>query len=69
MGFKKAVIAPKMGVLSERLKNQTELLYTESPEQLFDVLKKMTKEQLEQIGEKNYHSLSKHNWSDFAKAF
>ncbi len=69
MGFKKPVIAPRRGVLIERLENQMELLYDKALEESFEVLKKMTNEQLEQIGEKNYHSLSKHNWSDFAKAF
>src|SRR6266542_225805 len=69
MGFKKAVIAPRMGVLVERLKNQTELLYEESLEQSFEVLKQLSKEKLEQIGENNFQTLSKYKWSDFAKAF
>lgn len=69
MGFKKPVIAPLMGVLEERLKNQHELLYTQSLEQSFEVLKQLTREKLKQIGEKNFQELSKHAWSDFAHAF
>ncbi len=69
MGFKKPVIAPKMGLLMERLKNQTELLYEKSLEQSFEVLKQLSKEKLEQIGENNFQSLSNYKWSDFAKAF
>jgi glycosyltransferase involved in cell wall biosynthesis len=69
MGFKKAVIAPQMGVLAERLENQPELLYSDSLEQAFEYFKKMTKEKLEEVGEVNFLSLSKYKWSDFAKAF
>src|SRR6266540_980881 len=47
MGFKKPVIAPKMGVL----------------------VKQLSKEKLEQMGENNFQSLSNYKWSDFAKAF
>ena len=69
MGFMKAVIAPRIGVLVERLKNQTELLYTESVDDSFKVLKQLTPENLEEIGEKNYQELSKYKCGDFAKAF
>lgn len=69
MSFKKAVIAPKMGVLVERLKNQPELLYSESLEQAFEVLRQLTPEKLVQIGEKNFDELYKYAWSDFAAIF
>ncbi len=69
MGFKKPVIAPRRGVLIERLENQKELLYDESLEESFKFLKKMTSETLKEIGEKNFNSLSKYKWSDFAKVF
>ncbi|HUZ60763.1 MAG TPA: glycosyltransferase [Hanamia sp.] len=69
MGFKKAVIAPKMGVLTERLRNQTELLYEESMEESFTVLKGMTSTKLLEIGENNFSELAKYKWCDFAKAF
>lgn len=69
MGFKKAIIAPEMGVLIERLKNQPELLYKESLEESFEVLKKTSSEKLEQIGEKNFEELTKCKWEDFAAAF
>ncbi len=69
MGFKKAVIAPQLGVLNERLKNQPELMYHESMEQSFEVLKKMSPEKLAQIGELNFCELDKFKWEDFAVAF
>ena len=69
MSFKKAVIAPAKGVLEERLKNQPELLYKNSLVDSFEVLKKLTKEDLVQIGEKNFGELSKYSWADFAVAF
>lgn len=69
MSFKKAVIAPAMGVLVERLKCQPELLYKESLDHSFDVLKQLNIEKLEEIGERNYHELSKYTWADFAKSF
>ncbi|MEO6837525.1 MAG: glycosyltransferase [Ginsengibacter sp.] len=69
MSFKKPVIAPKMGVLIDRLINQPELLYTESLEDSFKVLTHLTQEDLKRIGEKNFHELSKYKWSDFAAAF
>lgn len=69
MSFKKPVIAPEMGVLKERLKNQPELLYKESPEESFEVLKKMSPEKLKQIGENNFRELDKYKWADFAESF
>lgn len=69
MGFMKAVIAPRMGVLAERLKNQPELLYNESLEQSFEALKKMSPGRLQEIGENNFKELSKYKWTDFSGAF
>lgn len=69
MSFKKAVIAPAMGVLIERLKFQSGLLYKESLEQSFEVLKQLKIRELEAMGEKNFCELSKYSWTDFAKAF
>jgi len=69
MGFKKAVIAPAMGVLTERLRNQTELLYKESMEDSFTILKGMSSAKLLEIGENNFRELDKYKWSDFTEAF
>jgi glycosyltransferase involved in cell wall biosynthesis len=69
MSFKKAVIAPAMGVLKERLANQEKLLYAESLEESFEILKNMTVAELIETGEKNSRELHKFNWTDFAKAF
>ena len=69
MSFKKAVIAPSMGVLKERLFKQKELLYSESLDQSFEILRYMNQETLKEIGKKNFENLSNYEWSDFAKAF
>lgn len=69
MSFKKAVIAPAKGVLEERLKNQPELLYKDCLDESFEVLKKLSAEDLLQIGEKNFRELFKYSWADFAAAF
>lgn len=68
MGFKKAILAPEIGVLKKRLINQKELLYE-------DLLKGMqkcftySKEELKIFGEKNFNSLGNYKWSDFRKIF
>jgi glycosyltransferase involved in cell wall biosynthesis len=69
MGFKKAVIAPQMGVLVERLQNQKELLFQESLEESFNLLKKLDNKDLEQIGERNFNQLTQTSWEDFANFF
>ena len=68
MGFKKAILAPKIGVLKKRLKNQEELLY----EDLLTGMQKCftySKDELKIFGEKNFKSLEKYKWSDFRKIF
>ena len=69
MSFKKPVIAPKMGVLTERLRNQPELLYEESLEESFKVLKEIACTKLEQIGANNLRELDQYKWTDFTEAF
>jgi glycosyltransferase involved in cell wall biosynthesis len=68
MGFKKAILAPKIGVLEVRLKNQKDLLYNN----LLTGLKKSlnySKEELKVLGEKNYKALEDYQWVDFNKVF
>lgn len=69
MGFKKPVIAPRTGVLVERLLNQLELLYTDNLAQSFATLKKLASNDLKDIGKRNHDELFKHCWSDFVDAF
>ena len=69
MGFRKAIIAPYVGILAERLRNQTELLYTKSLEESFRRLKQLNNQELIRIGEQNFQELSKYQWSDFANIF
>jgi glycosyltransferase involved in cell wall biosynthesis len=70
MGFNKVVIAPKIGILEERLSQQKEFLF-KTENDLTDYLKKSYKkrETLDLIGQLNKKELEKHNWSDFAKFF
>jgi hypothetical protein len=58
-----------MGVLVERLQNQKELLFQESLEESFNLLKKLDNKDLEQIGERNFNQLTQTSWEDFANFF
>jgi len=69
MGFKKPIIAPNMGVLKERLKNQPELLYENSIKESFDFINNAPPEWLQELGSKNYEEVKKHSWKDFSKLF
>ncbi len=69
MGFKKAIIAPNTGVVSRRLKQQSHLLYDKTITELSETLEKITREEVDQIGESNYEALKQFEWSDFAEAF
>ena len=69
MGFSKAIIAPKKGVLLERLENQKFLLFENN---LADVIKNtlsISIEELNKIGSLNKKSLSNNNWSNFSRLF
>ena len=69
MGFKKPVIAPRMGVIERRLNAQPDLLY-DSDEELVEIMEKVSnREDLVSIGIKNHKELEKYQWSDFAKQF
>ena len=68
MGFKKAVLAPKMGVLEKRLTDQSFLLYDDLQEGL-KVFSNLNKDYLYEIGKKNYLALKKYKWKDFEVAF
>lgn len=69
MGFAKPIVAPKIGVIPERLKHQLELLYEDNLEQILHKTIHMTKDQLLHIGQKNYNNLFNHKWTDFGQAF
>jgi len=69
MGFQRPVIAPKMGVLIERLKSQPELLYETSITDSFEFIHSSDPHQLEKMGRRNFEELKKHTWQHFAKLF
>lgn len=69
MGFKKPIIAPKMGVLIERLKNQPELLYEDSIQESFDYINSADPDSLMDMGNMNFEELKKHTWQHFSKLF
>jgi glycosyltransferase involved in cell wall biosynthesis len=69
MSFKKAVIAPRKGVLSERLEKQNKLLYIKNIEEGLEKLKMITQEELIAIGKDNYNEVQKYSWEDFSKLF
>lgn len=68
MGFKKPIVAPKMGVLKKRLQQQESLLYSNLGEGLNNAIS-LTTYELKEIGEINYQALKKDKWEDFAKCF
>ena len=69
MGFKKPVIAPNKGVVKHRLQGQTQLLFDDSVTEVFNLIKKMTSFELEEIGQRNYDAVEMHHWKDFSKLF
>jgi beta-1,4-mannosyltransferase len=69
MGFKKAVIAPKKGVLPNRLSAQHELLFENKLEEIFMKISSIPQDAFNQIGIENFNNLSNHKWEDFAKCF
>lgn len=69
MGFRKAVVAPRIGVLPERLSSQPELLYVTSPREALVKLDQLSHEELHAIGQRNYLAVRQHRWEDFAICF
>lgn len=69
MGFKKVIVAPKMGVLLKRLINQKDFLYKEG--ELLEKLQFVNENRykLNEIGESNFNELRKYEWKDFTKYF
>lgn len=69
MGFGKVVLAPDMGAVSERLSNQSGLLYKHDIAESFEAWKKLRIEEREAIGMANRRALDKFDWIDFSKLF
>ena len=69
MGFEKTIIAPKIGVLTERLISQIDLLYSNKIEESFEKSSVLRNEDLLKIGKLNYSNLKNYTWRDFSKAF
>jgi glycosyltransferase involved in cell wall biosynthesis len=69
MGFKKVIVAPKMGVLLKRLANQLDFLYEEG--ELFQKLELAHKKKntLNEYGELNFEELKKDSWTGFKKYY
>jgi len=70
MGFRKAVVAPKLGVVAERLCRQPELVY--EPDALVGTLQKLAAlapTRLVEIGQANFEEVSKYKWTDLVKLF
>lgn len=71
MGFSKPVIAPRLGVVRERLIQQDEWLY-DSRHELPDKLRSATQlpqGTLKAAGNRNFDALAKYAWQDFAGLF
>ena len=69
MGFKKTIIAPKIGVLPKRLVNQKDFLYTDNLKNMLIKTVNTECKELEEIGIKNFIELKKYKWTNFSKYF
>lgn len=69
MGFSKAIIAPKMGMVIERLSHQQYLLYEHSLEEVFQKIIKLNLKDFNEIGKINFREVQKNQWEDFSKLF
>ncbi|MDQ3142567.1 MAG: glycosyltransferase [Bacteroidota bacterium] len=69
MGFKKAVIAPRKGLISERLWSQPELIYDGPLDAILIKLQDFNEPFLQQLGEKNFLDIMESKWSSFQKLF
>lgn len=69
MGFAKPVIAPEVGVVAERLQQQKELLYKNHISESFHAWRLLSKNDLDNIGERNLAALTRYEWIDFTKLF
>ena len=71
MGFAKPIIAPAIGVVKERLSQQSELLFRsaeELPERLYQVLH-WPDEKRQAAGTRNYEALRDSRWEDLSPLF
>jgi beta-1,4-mannosyltransferase len=70
MGFKKTIIAPRIGVLEKRLAQQHELLYPLGQvHEGLNIFTKLTESRLKEIGQSNFEALKKYKWEDFSQCF
>lgn len=70
MGFARAVIAPALGVLPERLATQPELLFQPGDLQIaVERALALGRERLEAIGRRNLAEVERYRWEDFAAFF
>jgi len=69
MGFKKIIVAPKTGVLPDRLVNQKDFLYKNNLKETLLKAIQLENHKLTEYGNKNFNELKKHNWLSFGKYF
>lgn len=70
MGFRKVIIAPKLGVIRYMLKLQEELLYEDNKIlQSLQLFVNMRDSRIMEIELSNYQFLKNHSWQDFADVF
>ena len=69
MGFKKVVIAPNVGAITDRLKNQREFLYSDNLLDKINLALSKALDEIIGIGEKNYQELKKYSWEDYSSYF
>ena len=65
MGYGKPVVAPRTGVVADRLRQQTELLYEDDLPGALNRAIATDKEKLEGYGEANLTAVQQYAWADF----
>ena len=71
MGFRKAIVAPNLSVVKERLSEQPQLLFDDAhtlEERIRQALA-LSSDELLEIGNRNFDALKNHSWQDFAACF
>ena len=71
MGFRKAIVAPNLAVVKQRLTQQTELLFDKKNtlENRIQFALNLPVNELIEIGNRNFEALNKYQWQDFAACF
>lgn len=69
MGFGKPIIAPNLGLVTDKLGDDCPLVYTDSFDGVLGKLERITNAELVAIGNSNFKKVKEMNWENFSQAF